>query len=211
MLPTIACAAGVSLLLTSMFAVIFCARPAAAEEVVVAHDLVTSQDLVLPSPYLFTETVGGPVELHGVTRALAPGWTASYGIGLADETALSWSYLRYDSTLSYGASGDAASRDNWRHFLGVEYAPVEGMTLLGGIAKAGGMTGNKGAGLSPTGYERLRLSTGARWRGESWGIDGTFSFIPTGATRVPGDAGFLPGMGNSEATYLFSLTISRRF
>ena len=34
-----------------------------------------------------------------------------------------------------------------------------------GIAKAGGVGGKKEANLAPTGYERLRLNTGARWRG----------------------------------------------
>ena len=82
---------------------------------------------------------------------------------------------------------------------------------MGGIAKAGGLWGGKGSSASPTGYEKLRLNAGARWRSENWGIDGTFAFIPTGAGRVPSDASFVPGGGGGGSTYFLSLSLSRRF
>jgi len=170
-----------------------------------------AQNFIAPPSPVLAPAPSEPVEIRGVTHSFAPRWNASYGLGLADQTALSWDFLRYDQTLGYASGGNAMSRDNWRHFLGIEYKPVDSVALLGGIAKASGITGNKGASLSPTGYERLRLNVGARWRGESWGLDSSFCFIPTGATRFPGDSGYFPGIGDSAATYLFSITVSRRF
>lgn len=147
--------------------------------------------------------------VYGFTRSLVPGLRATYGLGLADETNLNAMFLRFDRVLLEADPADRSSRDRWRHFLGVEFVPTDGVALLGGIAKAGGAGGGN---FSPTGYERLRLSTGARWRGEDWGLDSSFAFIPTGATRYPGDAGFLPGTGGgSGSTWLLSLTVSRRF
>ncbi|MFN2377826.1 MAG: hypothetical protein ABR538_14925 [Candidatus Binatia bacterium] len=146
--------------------------------------------------------------VYGLTRSLVPGLRATYGLGLADETNLNAMFLRFDRALLEADPADRSSRDLWRHFLGVEFAPADGVALLGGIAKSGGSGGGN---FSPTGYERLRLSTGARWRGTDWGLDGSFAFIPTGATRYPGDAGFLPGTGGSGSTWLLSFTVSRRF
>lgn len=146
--------------------------------------------------------------VYGLTRSLVPGFRATYGLGLAEETNLNAMFLRFDRVLLEADPADRNSRDLWRHFLGVEFAPADGVALLGGIAKSGGAGGGN---FSPTGYERLRLSTGARWRGEDWGLDGSFAFIPTGATRYPGDAGFLPGTGGSGSTWLLSFTVSRRF
>jgi hypothetical protein len=50
-----------------------------------------------------------------------------------------------------------------------------------------------------------------RWSIGDWGVDGSFSFIPTGPSRFPGDAGYMPGMGGSDPTYFMSLSVSRRF
>ena len=160
---------------------------------------------------LLYDTGAGMPRVYGVTRPLAPGWKASYGLGLADETALSTAFLRLDELFDSGELDARGSRENWRHFLGLEFAPMNGVALLGGIARAGGVNGHKGAALAPTGYERLRLSTGARWRGDQWGLDGSFAFIPTGVDHAPNDAGFFPGMGDSGPTWLLSLTVSRRF
>jgi hypothetical protein len=166
---------------------------------------------VIAAPSLLYDTGAGMPRIYGIARPLAPHWKASYGVGLADETSLSSAFLRLDELIDSGELDSRGSRENWRHFLGVEYAPMNGLALLGGIAKSGGINGRKEASLAPTGYERLRLNTGARWRGQNWGLDGSFSFIPTGANRVPGDAGFFPGMGGSGPTWLFSFTVSRRF
>jgi len=166
---------------------------------------------IVSTPKLLFDNGSAMPRIYGVSHPLTPRWKASYGLGLADETALSSSFLRLDELLESGELDARGARENWRHFLGLEYAPFRGMALLGGIAKSGGINGNKGASLAPTGYERLRLNTGARWRGESWGLDGSFSFIPTGATRLPNDASFFPGMGGSGPTWLLSLTVSRRF
>jgi hypothetical protein len=144
--------------------------------------------------------------MHGISRTFAPRWKASYALGRNEDTDLTAALVRYDQTLAYGTRSDAASRDSWRHFLGVEYQAGDGVSLLGGIAKSNG-----NASLAPTGYEKLRLNAGARWRGQSWGLDGAFSFIPTGASRYPGDSGYIPSAGGSGMTYLFSLTVSRRF
>lgn len=171
----------------------------------------SAENFVAPPSPVLAPAPSEPIEIHGFSHAFAPHWNASYGFGLADQTALSWDYLRYDQTLGYASGGNAMTRDGWRHFLGLEYKPIDSVALVGGIAKASGITGNKGASLSPTGYERLRLNVGARWRGENWGLDTSFCFIPTGATRVPGDAGYFPGMGDSASTYLFAVTVSRRF
>lgn len=149
--------------------------------------------------------------IYGVAQPIAPRWKASYGLGREDETALASSFFRLDEFLDSGGLHARGSRENWRHFLGLEYAPMKGVSVLGGIAKSGGINGNKGASLAPTGYERLRLNAGARWRGDDWGLDTGFAFIPTGAVRVPGDAGFFPGMGGSGSTWLWSFTVSRRF
>lgn len=160
------------------------------------------------APVLLYDTAAFLPRIYGIAQPIAPRWKASYGLGRTDETALSSAFLRLDDFLDSGVLDSRGSRDNWRHFLGLEYAPMNGVVLLGGIAKSGGI---KNASITPTGYERLRLNTGARWRGDDWGLDGSFAFIPTGAGRVPGDAGFFPGMGGSGSTWLLSLTVSRRF
>ena len=168
------------------------------------------------SPYLMTRprlgTSGdGDALIHGFSRRIAPRLRASYGVGLAEETDLTSTLLRYDHTLAYGTRSDRSSRDNWRHFLGLEYSPLKNFSVMGGIAKkAGGLNGNRG-GFSPTGYERLRLNAGMRWAVEDWSVDGLFAFIPTGASRYPGDASYVPGTGSSGATYFLSLSVSRRF
>ena len=187
--------------------VLLTARPASAQDGNFGN-AAFSQYLLTAG---FRDSGTGAEFIHGISRTIAPGWTASYGVGLAEETSLSSSYLRFDQTLAYGTRNDRTSRDNWRHFLGVEYSPVEHFSFLGGIAKASGITGYRGASTSPTGYERLRLNAGARWVGENWGLDGSFSFIPNGASRFPGDAGYIPGLGDSDPTFFFSLTVSRRF
>lgn len=169
-----------------------------------------SEDVVSAIPNTFAEHGAAAVELHGITRNIAPRWKASYGLGLADQTDLTSTMLRFDQTLAYGTRSDSASRESWRHFLGLEYSPLPGFSLLGGVAKSTGRSGSRGSGL-PTGYERLRLNAGARWASGDWGVESGFSFIPTGVGRIPGDAGYLPGMGNSSSTYLFSLTFTRRF
>jgi hypothetical protein len=156
--------------------------------------------------------------VYGTSRAFAHNWKATYGIGDADDTTLYSQFLRLEEFRHRDELEDRFSRDNWRHFLGIEYEPVRSFSLLGGIAKSSGANGRGGLALAlaPTGYERLRLSSGVRWRGDDWGfegwnVDSSFSYIPTGATRVPGDAGFVPGMGGSGPTWLMSLTVSRRF
>ena len=169
-----------------------------------------AEPLPVSIPVLLYDTGAGMPRIYGVARPLAAGWKASYGVGLADETALSSAFLRLDELLDSGELDARGSRENWRHFLGLEFVPMKGLALLGGIAKAGGLNGKKDASLAPTGYERLRLNTGARWRGEDWGLDGSFSFIPTGADQIPVDAGYFPGTGGSGPTWLMSLTVSRR-
>jgi hypothetical protein len=165
-------------------------------------------DLVLAPP---PSASLAPPAIEGFRLPLSSRWKASYGLGLADETALSWSLVRYDQTLAFGTRRDGERRDDWRHFLGLEFAPFDGFSFVGGIAKAGGLSGNKGSSASPTGYERLRLNAGARWHDEDWSVDGAFSFIPTGASRVPSDASFVPGTGGGGSTYFLSLSVSRRF
>lgn len=152
-----------------------------------------------------------PPSIEGIRLPLSERWKASYGLGLAEETGMTWTAARFDQSLAFGTRHDGEFRNDWRHFLGLEYAPTGGVSLLGGIAKAGGLSGGKGSSTSPTGYERLRLNLGARWRSEDWGVDGSFSFIPTGVGRVPSDAPFLPGSGGGGSTYYLSLTFSRRF
>lgn len=190
----------------------FFASCAAAEEIV----LPQQGDESLVEPKLLPGAFAGAPAVYGTSRAVASRWKATYGIGDAADTSLMSAFLRLEEFRHRDEIEDRSSRENWRHFLGVEYEPIRSFSLLGGIAKSSGVNGNKGIALAPTGYERLRLNTGARWRGdtfglEGWGVDGSFSFIPTGATRVPGDAGFMPGMGDSGPTWLFSLTVSRRF
>lgn len=187
-----------------MFLVVACACLAVAVPVGVAF----AEDHGSTATVQFSGITSASPPVYGLTRSLVPGLRATYGLGLAEETNLNAMFLRFDRMLLEADPADRSSRDLWRHFLGVEYAPANGVALLGGIAKSGGAGGGN---FSPTGYERLRLSTGARWRGEDWGLDGSFAFIPTGATRYPGDAGFLPGTGGSGSTWLLSLTISRRF
>lgn len=149
--------------------------------------------------------------VEGFRLPLSERWKASYGLGLADDTGLTWQAQRFDQTLAFGTRHDGETRNDWRHFLGLEYAPFEGFSFLGGLAKAGGLWGGKGSSTSPSGYEKLRLNAGARWRGEDWGVDGSFAFIPTGVSRVPSDAAFFPGGGGGGATWFLSLSISRRF
>lgn len=173
-----------------------------------------AQGLGLPSATPgATSVISGPDVatpfLYGVSRAFAPRLQAIYGLGLADETSLSNAFLRLDEQFAIDPLSDRYSRDNWRHFLGMQLDAGDGFLLHGGVAKSSGVSGNRF--VYPTGYERLRLSTGARWKGEDWGLDSSFSFIPTGATRVPGDAGFVPGMGQSEATWLFAFSVVRWF
>lgn len=168
-----------------------------------------------PAPKLLYRTGAAMPRIYGVSHTLAPGWKASYGLGLADETALSSAFLRLDELIDSGELNARGARENWRHFLGLEYTPVAGFDVLGGIAKSSGVNGN-GGGFAPSGYERLRLNSGLRWRGDDWGLDGwgvdsSFSFIPNGPTRWPGDAGFLPSMGGTGPTWLFALSVSRRF
>lgn len=155
-----------------------------------------------------------PASIDSIRLPLAPDskWKASYGLGRADETALTWQAQRFDQTLAFGTRHDGETRNEWRHFLGVEYAPVEGFSFLGGFAKAGGLWGGKHGSTAPSGYEKLRFNAGARWRNEDWGVDGSFSFIPTGVGRAPSDASFFPGGGGGGgATYFLSLSVSRRF
>jgi hypothetical protein len=178
--------------------------------------LPSSIDETLAEPKLLPGAYAGAPAVYGTSRLLAPGWKATYGIGDADDTALYSTFLRLEEFRHRDELEGRMSRDNWRHFLGIEYEPVRSFALVGGIAKSSGVNSPKGIALAPTGYERLRLNTGLRWRGDDWGFDGwgvdtSFSFIPTGATRVLGDSGFMPGMGDSGPTWLMSLTVSRRF
>lgn len=158
-------------------------------------------------PFLYAGTGADAPPVLGITRSLAPRWKASYGLGPASETSLA-SALRFDRA---AFAADVDPRENWRHFLGVEFDATRGVSFLGGIAGAGPIGGGRNARLAPSGYEKLRLSTGARWRGQDWGLDSSFSFIPTGAGRAPGDAGFFPGAGDAGPTWLLSFAVSRRF
>jgi hypothetical protein len=178
--------------------------------------LPVSIDETLAQPKLLPGSFAGAPAVYGMSRLLAPGWKATYGIGDANDTALYSTFLRLEEFRHRDELQDRFSRDNWRHFLGLEYEPVRSFAILGGIAKSSGVNGKKGIALAPTGYERLRLNTGLRWRGDDsgfdgWGVDTSFSFIPTGAVRVLGDSGFMPGMGDSGPTWLMSLTVSRQF
>jgi hypothetical protein len=181
-----------------------------------ARFLEGSIEETLAEPKLLPGAYAGAPAVYGTSRLLAPGWRATYGIGDADDTALYSTFLRLEEFRHRDELEGRMSRDNWRHFLGIEYEPVRSFAFVGGIAKSSGVNGRKGIALAPTGYERLRFNTGLRWRGDDWGFDGwgvdtSFSFIPTGATRVLGDSGFMPGMGDSGPTWLMSLTVSRRF
>lgn len=186
------------------------------------HDL--SRDLQLPAsidetlgaPKLLPGAFAGAPAVYGTSRLLAPGWKATYGVGDADDTALYSMFMRLEEFRHRDELGERRSRDNWRHFLGLEYSPVRSFSFVGGIAKSTGVNGKKGVALAPTGYERFRFNTGLRWRGDDWGFDGwgidsSFSYIPTGAVRLMGDAGYMPGVGDSGPTWLMSLTVSRRF
>ena len=192
----------------------FFAGRAAAEDARIA--LPASIDETLGAPKLLPGAFAGAPAVYGTSRLLASGWKATYGIGDADDTALYSTFLRLEEFRHRDELEDRFSRDNWRHFLGLEYSPIPGFSVLGGVAKSTGVNGKKGIALAPTGYERLRLNTGLRWRGDEWGFDGwgvdtSFSFIPTGCVRLMGDAGYMPGLGDSGPTWLMSLTVSRRF
>jgi hypothetical protein len=188
------------------------------------HEQGFSQNLQLPAsidetlgePKLLPGAFAGAPAVYGTSRLLAPGWKATYGVGDADDTALYSMFMRLEEFRHRDDLGGRLSRDNWRHFLGLEYSPVRSFSFIGGIAKSTGVNGKKGVALAPTGYERLRFNTGLRWRGddwgyEGWGVDTSFSYIPTGAVRLMGDAGYMPGVGDSGPTWLMSLTVSRRF
>lgn len=182
---------------------------------VVPEDAVLQDTVIDSTPKLLYRTATAMPRIYGMSHRLAPGWKASYGLGLADETALSSAFLRLDELIDSGELNMRGARENWRHFLGLEYSPVAGLDVLGGISKSSGVNG-KGGGYAPTGYDRLRLNSGLRWRGdqwglEGWGIDSAFSFIPNGPTRWPGESGYLPGMGGTGPTWLMSLTVSRQF
>lgn len=168
----------------------------AAPDPGIAVNIVRGPDLAMPFAY-------------GASQPLADRWAATYGIGLADETSLSNAFLKFDRLFVGDPSSDRNSRDNWRHFLGLQFDAGDGFLIHGGAAKSSGVSGSRF--VSPSGYERLRLSSGARWTGRNWGLDGSFSFIPTGATRLPGDAAFMPGMGSSNATWLFAFSVVRWF
>lgn len=179
--------------------------------VVPAHAEIATARVGTGDPIQLGETGSVTPAIYAMTHALGSGWKASYGLGLAEHAALAAAFAHFDETFADDALSPRRWQDNWRHYLGLEFEPVDGLTLLAGILKAGTISGTKGSALAPTGYERLRLNTGARWRNEDWGLDGSFCFIPSGAERMPADAGVLPGTGDSGPTWLFSLTLSRRF
>src|SRR5690349_13282108 len=143
---------------------------AAAQDVRIA--LPESIDETLAEPKLLPGAFAGAPAIYGTSRLLAPGWKATYGIGDADDTALYSTFLRLEEFRHRDELEGRMSRDNWRHFLGIEYEPVRSFSLIGGIAKSSGVTNSKGIALAPTGYERLRLNTGLRWRGDDWGLEG---------------------------------------
>lgn len=150
----------------------------------------------------------------GISQSFASGWRASYGFRFANEEAVRpWSANLLDHSLWANGTGLRSDSADWRHFLGLEYSPTSELAFQGGIAKRGGANGDKDASLYPTGYEKLRVNAGARWRRGDWGLDSFFAFIPWGASRVPGDANYFPNQteGDSGFTYLFALTVSRRF
>lgn len=171
---------------------------------------VEDPQLVGKPQLLYAPTATTP-RLYGVSYRLAPGWKASYGLGLGEETALSSTFLRLPGSSAGETLSARGSRENWRHFLGVEFQPLQGFSLLGGFAKSSGTNSRKDIAPAPTGYERLRLNSGARWRGRNWGLDGTFSFIHNGPRRLPDDASFFPGQGGTGPTWLLAISVSRRF
>ncbi|HEY2772722.1 MAG TPA: hypothetical protein VGK20_01590 [Candidatus Binatia bacterium] len=192
-----------------LFAFLLCLGLAAATAHAQLLPTAKADDIVTAVPSAFAGAGATPALTREVTRAFAPRWRASFGF-LSDPEQTWNDIVRYDQTLAFGTSPDGATRDNWRQFLGFSYSPIDNVSLLGGIARSGGFLG-KGDGFSPTGYERLRVSSGLAWTVGDWGLGGSFSFIPAGAARVPGYEGYFPSQGSTSATMLFALTVTRHF
>jgi hypothetical protein len=153
-----------------------------------------------------------PAFYLGVARPLTSVWRASWGVLLpGDEGPVvpGWDAFHVDLARHEAKLRRRRNPENWRHFLGLEYTGVDGVTLLGGVAKSGW---NRGGGPTPTGYEGVRLNVGARWRGKVWGVESHFAWIPGGADGVPRDAFFMPNSrDDSGPAYLMSLTLTARF
>lgn len=148
----------------------------------------------------------------GVARPLFPDWNASLGLILDGTDGIGepgWSALHVDRLSGEDELRRRRDPANWRHFLGVEYTGVQDFTFLGGVARSGW---NRGGGPTPTGYEGVRMNVGARWRGETWGFESHFAWIPGGAKGAPDDASFFPGHEDgSGPDFLLSLTLTARF
>ncbi len=157
--------------------------------------------------------IEAPLEVAlGVTRALATNWKASYGFRFADTSVLAKSYLRFEETPSANTAFLHGARDEWRHAFGLAYRARESLTLYGGFSKANGIVSSKG--VSPSSYDSRdwRLSTGARWRGDSWTIDGAFGYVFAGSRRVSsGDALVFPGRYEAKPAYLLSIMVTKDF
>jgi len=148
----------------------------------------------------------------GVTRAFLTDWKASYGVRFIDTSVLSSSTIRFSDTPSANTPYLTDARDEWRHALGLEYSWSERLTLLGGFSKANGIVGSKGTNPSSYDSRDLRLSTGVRWDGETWNIDGAFGYIFAGSRHVSADdAMVFPGKYDSKPSYLLSITLTKKF
>jgi len=157
--------------------------------------------------------IEAPAEVAlGITRVLATDWKASYGVRFVDTSVLSKSTIRYSETPSANTAYLHGARDEWRHALGLEYGWSESVTVLGGVSKANGIVSSRG--ISPSSYDSKdwRLNTGLRWKGETWAIDGTFSYIFAGTRHVSAeDALVFPGKYESKPAYLLSVMVTKKF
>lgn len=157
--------------------------------------------------------IEAPAEVAlGITRLLTTGWKASYGVRFTDTSVLSKSYIRYSQTSSANTAYLHGARDEWRHALGLEYGWSENVTVLGGVSKANGIVSSRG--ISPSSYDSKdwRLNTGLRWKGETWGLDGSFSYIFAGTRHVSAeDALVFPGKYESKPAYLLAVMVTRKF
>lgn len=148
----------------------------------------------------------------GITGTLLERWKLSYSVRFIDTSVLSSSTIRFSDTPSANTPYITDARDEWRHAVGLEYAWSERLRLLGGFSKANGIVGSKGTSPSSFDSRDLRLSTGARWNGENWILDGAFGYIFGDDRHVSAaDAMVFPGTYHSKPAYLLSVTLTKKF
>lgn len=148
----------------------------------------------------------------GVTITPLPKWRLSYSARFIDTSVLSTSWIRFDQTPSANMPYLPAARDEWKHGLGLEYRWSDTVQVLGGFEKANAIIGRRG--ISPFSYDTkdIRLSTGARWQGEKWMLDGTFAYMFGSERDVDAsEALVLPGNYDSKPCYMLMFTLGKKF